>query len=109
MNYSRFDHIGDSDSDEERELRNQSSSVTGQKNAKTTAVNSDGKENPSVTSSSLRQCRCMFCGEAMTLESEEAAVGHMAVCPALNEQLDSKDQFHIPSTLQEKLSIKPDK
>ena len=49
-----------------------------------------------------RISRCMFCGEEITLRSEEEAVEHMRVCPALQEQLASKDQFTIPQVLRDK-------
>ncbi len=51
-----------------------------------------------------RECRCMFCGNTMLLDSEEAAIAHMQECPALLEQLSSKDQFTIPSSIQEKMA-----
>lgn len=53
--------------------------------------------------SEKRECRCMFCGETLLLESEEAAIAHMTECPALQEQLASKDQFTIPKIIQEKM------
>lgn len=106
MNYSRFDNITDSDSEEEREQKRSATSNSGGKPEKGDAKQSSTSV---ATSASLRQCRCMFCGEAMQLDSEEAAVEHMAVCPALKEQLDSKDQFHIPNELQQKLNLKPNK
>lgn len=77
------------------------------------AIDSDIKSSEKVTTSSSntqnsnssesRQCRCMFCGESLLLNSEDEAVNHMEVCPALQEQLDSKKQFHIPSMVQKKL------
>jgi hypothetical protein len=45
----------------------------------------------------------MFCGEVLILSSEEEAVNHMRVCPALQEQLESKAQFTVPSMIQEKM------
>eukprot|EP01031_Cornospumella_fuschlensis_P034025 gene34025-41181_t len=48
-------------------------------------------------------CRCMFCGEQQLLASEEEAVEHMRVCPALQEQLQSKEQFTVPSMVREKM------
>lgn len=54
-----------------------------------------------------RQSRCMFCGEELVLTSEDDAVGHMRVCPALQEQLASPDQFTIPTMLQEKNKLTP--
>jgi hypothetical protein len=52
-----------------------------------------------------RQSRCMFCGEQLVLESEEDAVYHMRICPALQEQLASPDQFTIPTMLREENNI----
>jgi hypothetical protein len=60
------------------------------------------KEN-NVETSEKRSCRCMFCGDEMILSSEEEAIDHMKVCPALQEQLDSKEQFTIPKVLQQKM------
>eukprot|EP01033_Poteriospumella_lacustris_P024738 gene24738-gene21409 len=51
------------------------------------------------TSTEQRSCRCMFCGENLILSSEDEAVDHMRVCPALQEQLLSKDQFTVPSMI----------
>jgi hypothetical protein len=45
----------------------------------------------------------MFCGENLILSSEDEAVDHMRVCPALQEQLQSKDQFTVPSMIKEKM------
>ena len=47
----------------------------------------------------VRACRCMFCGITENYSSEDEAVAHMRVCPALQEQLMSKEQFHIPTML----------
>ena len=52
-----------------------------------------------------RQSRCMFCGEQLVLESEDDAVDHMRICPALQEQLASSDQFTIPTMLREENNI----
>ena len=65
------------------------------------------QENSASESSGKRTCRCMFCGENLLLESEEAAVDHMRVCPYLQEQLASKDQFTLPAELEKKLKKKP--
>lgn len=46
-----------------------------------------------------RECRCMFCGDILLLKSEDEAVDHMRVCPSLQEQLRSDQQFTIPSCL----------
>lgn len=48
----------------------------------------------------------MFCGENMVLSNEEEAVDHMKVCPALQEQLTSTDQFTIPKSIQSKMERK---
>ena len=52
-----------------------------------------------VNTADQRQCRCMFCGEVGLYSSEEETMKHMEVCPALNEQLNSPEQFHVPSSL----------
>lgn len=57
-----------------------------------------------ATTNESRHCRCMFCGDKMTLESEEEAIRHMSICPALQEQFQSKEQFTIPSVVKEKMS-----
>ncbi len=46
-----------------------------------------------------RECRCMFCGKNLVLSSEQEAVNHMKECESLQEQLSSKDEFVIPSSL----------
>lgn len=63
---------------------------------------SKGGDVPLAQSADQRHCRCMFCGEALVLGSEEEAFGHMKVCVALQEQLASKDQFTVPSVVKEK-------
>ena len=55
--------------------------------------------------SEKRTGRCMFCGEELILGSEDDAVNHMRVCPALQEQLASKDQFTIPTMLREQNNL----
>lgn len=79
--------------------------------ASASATSSSGSSSPSSASSSPssaspdeppRISRCMFCGEEITLRSEAEAVEHMRVCPALQEQLASKDQFTIPQVLRDK-------
>jgi hypothetical protein len=45
----------------------------------------------------------MFCGDEIILASEEEAVDHMKICPALQEQLAGKEQFTIPSVIREKM------
>ena len=58
------------------------------------------ENNKDVASTELRQCRCMFCGDSLLLESEDAAIAHMETCPALQEQLDDKDnQFTLPTSM----------
>ncbi len=49
-----------------------------------------------------RFSRCMFCGEEVHMECEEDAYDHMQTCSALQEQLNSKDQFTIPKVLRDK-------
>ena len=53
-----------------------------------------------------RICRCMFCGEELILASEDEAITHMTVCPALQEQLQAKEDIHIPSMVREKMQRK---
>lgn len=53
--------------------------------------------------SDKRTCRCMFCGKELLLSSEDEATDHMRVCVALQEQLASKDQFTIPTEVQQKM------
>ena len=65
------------------------------KNSGSAAGDVDGK----------RQSRCMFCGEQLVLESEDDAVDHMRICPALQEQVASTDQFTIPTMLREENNI----
>jgi hypothetical protein len=60
------------------------------------------ESNKSVSDEEKRNCRCMFCGDALLLGSEDEAILHMRVCPALQEQLASKDQFTVPSMVKEK-------
>ena len=47
----------------------------------------------------MRECRCMFCGEVNQFKSEEEATAHLDVCPAFNEQMDSKEQFTLPESM----------
>jgi hypothetical protein len=54
-------------------------------------------------SQEMRTCRCMFCGEQITICSEEQAVEHMRVCSSLQEQLASKEQFTVPKVVKEKM------
>ena len=66
----------------------------------------DGSKSPVPSGISTeedpRQCRCMFCGETLLLHSEGHAIEHMRECPALQEQLNSPEQFTIPKAIQEK-------
>lgn len=66
----------------------------------TTSTNCNAEEE-----SEKRTSRCMFCGEELILASEDDAVNHMRVCPALQEQLASKDQFTIPTMLREQNNL----
>ena len=50
----------------------------------------------SVDDGEQRECRCMFCGQMLTLSSENAAIEHMEICPSLQEQLNDNKQFTIP-------------
>ena len=65
----------------------------------------DCKDDSVKDAAGKRQSRCMFCGEELVLSSEEDAVDHMKVCVALQEQLESPDQFTIPKMLREKNKI----
>jgi hypothetical protein len=48
----------------------------------------------------MKECRCMFCGESLQLGSEDEAIAHMEVCPALQEQLDDTEhQFTLPESM----------
>lgn len=49
-----------------------------------------------------RQSRCFFCGENIVMKDEYDAQLHMQECPALQEQLNSSDQFTIPKALRDK-------
>ena len=47
-----------------------------------------------------KSCRCMFCGSELVISSEEEAIKHMEVCPALQEQLnDVTNQFTLPESM----------
>ena len=56
------------------------------------------------SSGEKRTCRCMFCGEELILSNEEEAIDHMKVCPSLQEQFASKDQFTIPKDVKAKMA-----
>lgn len=51
------------------------------------------------SSSEVKSCRCMFCGELLECKSESEAVEHMAVCPSLQEQLNDDRQFTLPNSM----------
>jgi hypothetical protein len=57
---------------------------------------SESQTNPEKITKS---CRCMFCGEELLLSSEDEAVQHMEVCPALQEQLNDTRQFTLPESI----------
>ncbi len=69
----------------------------------TCATNSQQPLEQKAADIQKRECRCMFCGESLMLESEEEAMNHMMECCALQEQLASKDQFTIPSMFKERI------
>jgi MYND finger len=90
----------------------ESSDVKGNESGETNQKKSEGSSTQDERKSSVtddptckRQSRCMFCGEELVLGSEEDAVDHMRVCVALQEQLESPDQFTIPKALREKNKI----
>lgn len=56
-----------------------------------------------------RSCRCMFCGEMLILASEQEAVGHMRVCPAMQEQLQGPGPFTIPKDIQAQMKRSDEK
>jgi len=57
---------------------------------------------PAAPTGESRNSRCMFCGESIVMHREEDAHEHMRTCPALQEQLNGKDQFTIPKVLRDK-------
>ena len=67
----------------------------------------ENKSNDTKTTnpSEKRQCRCMFCGELLVLDSQDAAVDHMRVCSSLQTQLSdtSGEPFVLPTQLTELL------
>jgi hypothetical protein len=69
------------------------------------SLSASGQVNNKITGEvgEQRMCRCMFCGLELRLKSEEEAIQHMEVCPALQEQLSSKDQFTVPSVVKEQM------
>eukprot|EP01035_Chromulina_nebulosa_P036741 gene36741-49535_t len=70
----------------------------------TTGNNKESSSDSSSSSKSeSRISRCMFCGESLVLSCEEDAISHMRICPALQEQLNSEDQFTIPTMLRDKM------
>ena len=66
-------------------------------------TDSGSQDNGANSGSEKRVCRCMFCGNELVLGSEEEAIDHMGKCPALQEQLASKEQFCIPKDIQSKM------
>lgn len=64
-------------------------------------MNVSNKNN--ATTAEKRECRCMFCGEILILASEEEAVAHMGVCPAMQEQLNGFGAFTIPKEINERM------
>jgi hypothetical protein len=68
----------------------------------TPATNPDNSKSCN-SESEIRTCRCMFCGQALLLSSEDEATDHMRVCTALQEQLASKDQFTVPTEVKQKM------
>lgn len=47
-----------------------------------------------------KECRCMFCGLSAVYTSEEEAIAHMQICPALQEQLNDRDNpFTLPKDM----------
>lgn len=61
------------------------------------------KNSDMTEKSEKRECRCMFCGEMLILSSEAEAIHHMEVCPALQEQLNGKEDVTIPGFIRNKL------
>jgi hypothetical protein len=59
--------------------------------------------NDNLATEQKKVCRCMFCGKELILNSEEAAIDHMRICDALQEQLSSKEQFTIPAALKNQM------
>jgi hypothetical protein len=66
-------------------------------------MRADGLEcmdQPTQTIGERKQCRCMFCGLSAEYNSEEEAITHMTVCPALQEQLNDKENpFTLPKDM----------
>jgi hypothetical protein len=79
--------------------------TTDQKN--TSSDRESGNETKKMTpdEQEKKTVRCMFCGDQLVLASEEEAIDHMRVCVALQEQLNSKDQFTIPKKIREEKKI----
>eukprot|EP01041_Mallomonas_annulata_P000693 gene693-1323_t len=63
----------------------------------------DKTESSNLSSDEMRECRCMFCGKMLLLKSEEEACQHMRECIDLQEQLTSKNDFEIPSSIKSKV------
>lgn len=56
------------------------------------------------TSAEKRECRCMFCGQLLLLASEEEAIAHMGVCPAMQAQLRGPGPFTLPEELEKRMN-----
>jgi hypothetical protein len=66
---------------------------------KMSSANPRDNENPTSSDEEKRVCRCMFCGQELVFRSEEEAIDHMRDCPALQEQLNSEEQFTLPKSM----------
>lgn len=84
---------------------NKSSKLNDQKDASSDQNQGNEKEKTASDEQEKKTVRCMFCGDQLILASEEEAVDHMRVCVALQEQLESKDQFTIPKKIREEKKI----
>jgi MYND finger len=90
---------------ESSDVKGNESGETNQKKSVGSSTQDEKKNSVKDDPTGKRQSRCMFCGEELVLGSEEDAVDHMRVCVALQEQLESPDQFTIPKALREKNKI----
>jgi hypothetical protein len=98
--------IGSTNSLQLPEFQQMSGSAGAGKGAPEQSAAGAGAAQPS---SEMRECRCMFCGQLLLLTSEAEAIEHMAVCPALSEQLaNANEAFTIPKCV-EKQMYKGDK
>ena len=74
------------------------------------ASSSEGAKVGSATEEvEKRACRCKFCGEMLILSSEDEAVAHMRVCPAMQEQLQGSGPFTIPKDVQAQMNRSDEK